>query len=220
MSRNTAISEGEAKIIVSCGGESAFCWIYVQKADDPVSDIPVSSVWIEYTSLEMNKGDSRILRAVVYPADATDKTITWSSSAPSIVSVDQGGQLTALSAGKSVITASAGGKSATCTVNVSVPVSSVVLDRNSITLEEGQSTRLTATVLPEDATNKTLVWSIMNSSVATIDQNGVVTGLQVGSTTVVVNCGNEFAYCSVRVTEKGTDTGDPEELEDQGEEDW
>lgn len=89
--------------------------VIADQVPDPVID--VESVTLSASTLDMTAGDTSTLTATVSPSNATDKTVTWSSSAPAVASVS-GGTVTALSAGQTVITATAGGKSATCTVTV------------------------------------------------------------------------------------------------------
>ncbi len=113
-------------------------------------------VVLSLATIEMKEGGTAALSAVVYPADATDKSVTWSVSPEGIVSV-AGGVITALHAGNCVVTATAGGKSASCAVNVEaavVAVESVTLSQNAITLTEGDSATLTAAVKPDNATDK------------------------------------------------------------------
>ena len=106
--------------------------------------------------------------------------MTWTSSSSSIATVDQNGKITAVSEGTATITAKAGDKTASCTVTVkknTVAVESVTLDKSSLELTEGETATLTASVKPDNATNKTVTWSSSNQSVATVDQNGTVTAV-------------------------------------------
>lgn len=81
--------------------------------------VPVSKVELSAESLELYIGDATQLTATVRPKDATDKTVVWSSDNPAVASIDQTGLVTALTSGTAKIIAAAGGKSATCTINVS-----------------------------------------------------------------------------------------------------
>ena len=97
-----------------------------------------------------------------------------------------------------------GNKTATCTVTVTArtyPVESVSIDKNSVELTEGEEATLTATVNPENATNKNVSWSSSDNEVATVE-NGKVTALKAGSATitVVTEDGNKTATCTVTVT--------------------
>ena len=220
-----AISPGKAVITVSANGLSASCTVEVSKRV-----IPVESVSLDRTELLMEVDETVTLTSTVSPADATDRTVDWTVADPDIVSV-QDGQVTALKEGSTVVTASAGGKSASCTVTVSapssdIPVESVVLSETSLTVEVGETVQLTAEVYPEDATNRVLTWSVERRGVAAV-QDGWVTGLRAGATTkVYAIAGDQFAECVIEVVEpakpvlpekepdKEEDTGGQPEKED------
>ena len=212
-----AISPGKAVITVSANGLSASCTVEVSKRV-----IPVESVSLDRTELSMEVDETVTLTSTVSPADATDRTVDWTVADPDIVSV-QDGQVTALKEGSTVVTASAGGKSASCTVTVSapssdIPVESVVLSETSLTVEVGETVQLTAEVYPEDATNRVLTWSVERRGVAAV-QDGWVTGLRAGATTkVYAIAGDQFAECVIEVVEPAKPVL-PEEKPDKEEED-
>ena len=193
----TAVKEGSATITAKAGEKTATCAVTVAK-----KVIPVESVELNKTTLALIKGESETLVATVKPDDATYKTVTWSTSNESVVAVDQTGKVTAVAGGEADITAKAGEETATCVVTVSVPVSSVTLSKQSLTLVEGESETLVVTVNPEDATDKTVTWSSSNAQIATVDQNGKVTAVKEGTTTITVNAGDKSASCVVTVNKK------------------
>ena len=194
----TAAAEGTSTITASAGGKSATCVITVSK-----KPVDVSSVTLDRKSITLEEGQSTALVATVIPSDATGGNVTWSSSNTSIATVDAFGVVSAVKVGTAVILASAGGKSASCVVTVAekvVPVSSVSLDRISVTLEEGQSTVLVATVSPSHATDKTVVWSNSDASVISLEDNGKITALKEGRATVTASVGDKSASCVVTVS--------------------
>ena len=196
----TALAEGSTTITASCGGKSATCQVTVSKGI-----VAVSGVTLDQTDLKLTVGDEALLKATVSPEDATDRAITWSSSNPGIVTVDQGGRVKAVAEGSATVTAAAGGKTASCKVSVLrgiVPVASVSLDRVSVTLEENQTTTLIATVSPADATDKTVTWSTSDASVATVGQDGLVTAVKQGAATITAKAGSQTATCKVTVKKK------------------
>lgn len=190
----TAVKEGSATIMARAGDKTAECKVTVSK-----KVIIVTSVELNKSTLELKKGESEILSATVTPDDATDKTITWSTSEASVASVDQNGKVTALKSGTATITAKAGEKTALCSVKVTTPIESISLDRTSVSLEEGQTTTLIATITPNDADVKTVEWSSSNASVASV-ANGVVTAVAEGEATITAKAGEESSTCSVTVT--------------------
>ena len=170
--------------------------------------VAVQAVYLNATSMELTEGESATLVATVSPNDAENKTVIWSSSNLSIASVSDG-RVTALKAGKATITVRTddGGKTATCevTVNAKVyPVTSVSLDKTSVEMTEGDELTLTATVIPDNATNKNVTWSSSDSTVATVS-NGKVRALKSGKVIITAKAegGNKQATCEIKVTAKG-----------------
>lgn len=189
--RITAVDEGNAVITASAGGFSASCSVYCLV-------IPVSAVVLDKTSLTLARETSETLKATVWPRDASDKTVKWSSDKPSVATVDQNGQVTAVNSGDATITASVGNVSATCAVSVYVPVTSVSLNSTDITLLVGETALLEASVLPEDATDKNVIWYSSSPEVATVD-GGRITALDFGEAFITAQVGSLSAYCTVTV---------------------
>ena len=188
----TAVGEGKTKITASAGGFSTSCTVICVI-------IPVSAVVLDKTSLSLEKGSSETLKATVSPRDATDKTVKWSSDNPTVATVDQNGTVTAVNSGKATITASAGDLSATCEVTVTIPVTSVTLDPTDLNLMLGETAQLTASVLPEDATDKHVNWYSSDSAIVSVDEEGRITAVGIGIATITAQSGNQFASCLVYV---------------------
>lgn len=196
------------------GDKSASCEVTVQ--NPPTVD--VTGITLDKASLELARYQSYILTATVTPDNATDKTVTWSSTNPNVArvanegdfgadgSIAQAGTVMAISAGNAVITATAGGKSASCNVTVTdntVAVTQIRLNNNKLELEIGQTGSLTATVLPDNATNKNVTWLSSNTSVVLVS-NGTVRGVAAGSATITVSSVSNpeiTATCAVTVKE-------------------
>ena len=164
------------------------------------SKIEVSAVSLDQTSVTLTVGETVSLAAKVSPDNATDKTVTWSSSNEAVATV-KNGTVTTVAAGSAAITAKAGNKSATCSVTVKakeVPVTSISLSATSLSIEVGKTTQVTATVTPSGAT---VTWSSSKESVATVS-NGMVTAVAEGSATITATAGDKSATCEVTVTQK------------------
>ncbi|MFJ7679712.1 Ig domain-containing protein [Peribacillus sp. NPDC097198] len=136
-------------------------------------------------SIKLNK--TAQLTATVNPADATDQSINWTSANPKIAVVDVNGKIKAVNAGTTTITATANGnpsikKSITVTV-IKVPTS-LKLSKASLNITKKQTVKVTATVAPSDATNKTVVWKSSNTKVAKVDSKGTIKGIANGSATI------------------------------------
>ena len=177
-----------------------------------VVNIPVESVSLNKSTLTLLEGISETLTATVKPENVADKTVTWTSSNESIAMVTSAGKVIAVKMGSATITASCGGKSASCKVTVttsSVSVTGVSLNKTSMTLTEGETQTLTATVTPSNATNTSVTWSSNNTSVATVSSSGVVTAVKAGSATITVRTGDggKTATCSVTVKSKDVSGG-------------
>ena len=199
----TAIKVGIATITAKSddGGKTATCTVTVE-----AKAIPVTGVTLDKTSYKMIEGDEITLTATVNPENATNKNVSWSSSNAAVASVDNG-KVTALKAGTTIITVKTedGNKTATCTVTVeakTIPVTGVTLDKTSYEMTEGDEITLTATVKPENATNKNVSWSSSNAAVASVD-NGKVKALKAGTTIITVKTedGNKTATCEITVRE-------------------
>lgn len=170
--------------------------------------IKVESLSLNSTSLTLVEGETQSLTATVSPSTATNKKVIWSSSNSSVATVDDRGHITAVAAGTTTITAKTddGGKTATCSVTVNskvISVESVSLDKTSVELTEGETITLTATVKPDNATNKKVIWSSSNEEIATV-KDGVVSAIKEGEATITAKSddGGKTATCSVKVNAK------------------
>lgn len=145
--------------------------------------------------------------------NATNKNITWTSSDETVATVSNG-VITALSNGTATITVTTadGSYTDTCTVTVTedvaeaVPVTSVVLDKQQVTLKKGETEMLLPTVYTKDATNKNITWTSSNETIATVS-NGVINAISQGTaiiTATTVN-GSHTRTCTVTVTEDEVD---------------
>ena len=202
--RVTALKPGNTTIRAKSddGGKTATCQVTVK-----AKVYNVESVSLDKTNITLTEGDSETLTATVYPDNATNKNVSWKSSNTSVATVNNG-VVTALKAGTATITVTTedGGKTATCQVTVNARiynVESVSLDKTNITLPEGDSETLIATVYPDNATNKNVSWKSSNTSVATVN-NGVVTAIKAGTATITVTTedGSKTATCQVTVKAK------------------
>ena len=169
-----------------------------------VTDVRVSSITLDISMADMHPRETLQLTPIIMPENASDKEVTWKSDKPSVATVDANGKVTALSAGSVKITATThdGGKSASCTINITnVPVESVTLDKMAASVEKDESITLRATVLPANASIRTITWSSSDSSVASVDSSGKVTGHKLGTAIITVRTtdGGKTNSCSVTV---------------------
>lgn len=179
----TGVGFGETEVIVSTQDGSSLS----AKVKVSVIPTPAESVSIEYdgpTSLHI--GQTAQLSAIVLPEDATDKSVTWQVQSAEVLSVSPEGLLKAVGLGEAWVSATtSNGKSAHMTFNViPTPVSSIVINPNAVSLKATEMVTLTATVMPEDATNKNITWASSNNAVASVDVYGNVTANSVGEAIV------------------------------------
>ena len=168
-------------------------------------EILVSQLSLNYNSKVMQVGETLQLTATVLPNDATNKTLTWTTSNPNVATVNSEGVVTAVGAGSATITAKTtdgSNLSATCTVAVYVPASAITLNTNDLTLKVNETSQLVATVLPSNTTNKRVTWASSDPSVVTVTSNGLVRAIAPGSATITVTTTdgtNLSATCAVTV---------------------
>ena len=171
-------------------------------AETEPAGVKVSSVTLSSTSLSLEIGQTANLSATVNPSDATEKTVTWSSSNSQIATVS-GGSVVAVAEGTATVTASCGGRTASCQVTVTkkvIPVTSLTLDKTDEQMEEETSIKLTATVKPDD-TSFGVEWSSSDTDIATVDKDGTVHALKAGTVDITVKAGDKTAVCKVTVKE-------------------
>ncbi|MDR1582305.1 MAG: Ig-like domain-containing protein [Prevotellaceae bacterium] len=195
----TAKAEGIATITAAtANGKKATCAVTVLK-----DIIVVTSVTVDTLTLSLKKDEKYTLKATVEPSDASDKTITWSSSDSEIADVDTStGEVTAKAGGTATITATTtNGKTATCAVTVIIEATSVTVDR-TLSLEVGETKTLRATIEPSDVSDKTITWSSGDPEIAEIDPStGEITAKAIGTTTVTATTVNgKTATCDVTVS--------------------
>ncbi len=200
----TAVKSGTAIITVTTedGGKTATCEVTVI--------IPVKSVSLNLTKLTLEKGNEETLIATINPTNASNQYLSWSSSNTSVATVSENGVVYAVNSGTATITVKThNGKQATCLITVPTRVTGVTLNTTSLRINIGETIKLTATVKPSNATNKSVTWSSDNNEVALVDQNGNVKGLSKGIATiyVITDDRGKSATCTVEVDEIYVDLG-------------
>lgn len=200
--------DNEAVLFVPKGSYDAYWlargWGDFKTIVEEGDDVPITSIILNKDKLTLIENESEVLTTTISPDIATDKTIVWKSADETIASVDENGKVTALKVGETTVmaTSSDGKVSASCMVTVkAIEVSKITLDKSEIALEEGETFQLKATVLPENATQKEILWSSENQSVATVSAAGLVTAVKKGTVYIVAKSidGKRSAKCKVTV---------------------
>ena len=173
-------------------------------------EVKATKVQLSETNLSINKGETTTLILTVTPQNFTDE-VTWKSSNTNVVTISDTGVVTAKAAGTATIRVTVGSVSASCKVTVLQPVTSISLNKSSLTLEGGDSFTLVASVYPSDAYNKQVKWSTSDERVASVDQQGNVTATGKGKATITAMAADGsgvYRNCTVTVnsiTTKVTD---------------
>ena len=224
LQENITINEGESLTIGDGASLTANGKLTVDGGTlngTPSGDVTykVTKVELSTSTLALTEGGSETLTAIITPDNATNQTVIWSSEPNNIVSItpDENDSkkaiITATGTGTTTIKATVDGKTAECSVTVNqattTPVTSVTLDKSTLSLIEGENEQLTATVEPSNATNKAVTWSSSDSSIVTVgaDQTdntkATVKALKEGSATITATTadGNKTATCTVTVKE-------------------
>ncbi|MBO4595539.1 MAG: Ig domain-containing protein [Bacteroidales bacterium] len=180
------------------------------------------TVELNRTSLVLYRGTSNVteaLIAIVTPSDAINSTVSWISSNPSVATVSNSGVVTGKAKGKATVTVTANagnGAQASCDVEVKQYVTSIVLDKTTLSLMIGDEASLSVTdILPHDANDKAYFWSSSDSEIVSIDNSGNVVAKAKGKATInaIANDGSEvFASCIVRVRYYSAVAGDAVDL--------
>ena len=207
----TAKKKGTATITVTAtdgSGKSASCAVIVKQ--------PVTGIQITPNGFTLVKGDVKDLKANVSPADADNPDVIWTSSNTNIAAVSSKGQVTAVNEGSCVITATCKDNasiSASCTIVVGTPVTSVALAPNRASMNTGETILITASVLPTNASNKGIIWSWKSEDGASIIlTNGAVKAMKAGTVTVTAKAAdnnNNGAQATCIITISGDPIATP-----------
>ena len=195
----TAVNSGSATILCKSAdsGETSMCNVTVYQ--------PVTGVTISNESMTVRKGQEFWLNATCQPENAMNKLIIWSSSDTSIATVDKNGKVTAVEPGDCVITATSqdSGVTARCSLTVTQPITGISLNTNAKTILAGEKFVIIPTIEPLDADNKNVTYTSSDTSVATVDSDGIVTGVRGGKTVIIVKTEERglIASCLVTVQE-------------------
>ncbi len=183
------------------------------------SKVVVTSIELSNNGLSMYVGDTKKLSATILPSNASNKSVTWSSSNSSVVTVDNNGNVVARNSGTALIKVIASnGVYASCNVTVSqkgstpVPTPStkpqiekLVISNNKLSVKVGEIKKIEYRIEPSNGEIKSINWSSSNTSVATVDSNGNVTGKKNGSAEVTLNInGNLIGKITINVNPKIT----------------
>ena len=183
----------------SVNGNSDACWV-----DNVYIGAPLAVTGIEVLEqLDIPVNGTGTVAYSMLPENAYNKNVSFESADAGIAAVNANGVVTGVSAGETTITVTTedGGFTGACTINVyNQAVTGVTIEPSEAELTVGSSTKLTATVLPENASNKNVVYSVEDESILSVDQDGNVTGLSLGTATVTVTTEDGGFSASAEIT--------------------
>lgn len=198
----TAINNGTATITVTSKENPSIMAKCLVKVGAPVL---VTDVTVQPAELSLKTDATYQLSVAVLPSNADDRSVEYTTSNAAVATVSASGLVTAKGPGSATITVAAkdgSGKKATCTVTVTQPVKGVTVSPSSVVIQQGNVQKLTASVVPENATNKELIYKSSNETVAIVSNDGIITARSEGWATITV-CSKEnqaiYGTCTVKV---------------------
>ena len=196
------LKAGKTSIVVKTDESKKTAFIDLEVENNTIY---VSSISMNKTQTSLLEGDQEKLYVNFNPSNSTNQSVTWSSSDSSIVSVDNSGNIVANKVGTAIIKAVSvdGNKEASCNVNVQqkpIPVTAINVDKTKLSLKSGESGKVTASIVPSNATNQSLVWNSENTKIVTVDGKGNIKAVGAGSTKVVVKTSDGTIKNEISVT--------------------
>ena len=176
-------ADNRGRLFIAAGGNGIF---FGSPAGGPVQSVQI----VNPASDTLVKGFSVKLGVVFTPTYPTNPSVSWSSSDTTIAKVDNLGKVTGINAGTATITVTSvdGGKTSTRQIVVIPPTVSTGIMTDSVVYGTMNTSRqIAATIVPSNSTNKTLHWSVADTTIASVDANGVVTGLKLGTTSLTIS---------------------------------
>lgn len=169
------------------------------------------------TPQELYIGNVLWLKAIVTPEDACDRDVIWESSNPYVAKIDKDGKVIAYRGGKAIITARCDNVKAEIIIRVKIS-----LNEDKVELKVGETFQLN--VLSSDTSSESVVWRSSDLEIADVDQNGLITALKEGKTTITASVGDLSAYCEVTVhkdnNDDNNDTDDDNDKDNNNEIVW
>lgn len=200
----TAKSVGVAEITVTSNDNPDVFAVCIVTVVESVSGLTLNS-----REITIDVGEQYLLKATVRPSDAQNNAVTFESADPSIATVDENGLITGVKGGTTVVIVKTveRGLMASCTVTVQEDITSITLNETETYLAKGGNKKLTATILPESATKKKLLWTSSDESIVIVDSEGNIHGVNLGTATITATAqddGKVSATCRVTVVDATT----------------
>ena len=172
--------------------------------------VSIEKIALTIDNQTLQKGETKQLQVKISPQEASNHKVIYASSNPEVAIVDDKGNIQAIKSGTTVITVKAEENDVQEKIEISVysKVTNVNLDQKQINMEVGDNFQIKGTIEPEDANEKTILFKSNNEKITTVQENGTVTALQEGKTTIVASAKENpsiTAECQVTVVKKLTE---------------
>ena len=171
-----------------------------------VPEVQIEKINLSASNTTMKKGDSQKLNVEIYPEDAKNHEIEFTSSNTKVLTVDNSGTVLAVGNGTAKITAKAKENSVSSSLEIQVytPVTDLELNVEQLTIQEGDSFIIIPSIYPIDASNKNVKYSVENQTIAQVSSDGKITGKSQGTTTVTVTTedGNITKTITINVVQR------------------
>jgi len=197
-----AIENGETKVVVSTQ-DGFFCDTMSVAVQLPI--VPVDSVVLSLSEIEIAKGQSLINEYEVYPLNATNKQIAWESSRDSVVTVNDEGKINTRSEGEVYVIATS--VDGAFQDSILVTVSPEIVKLNRVSIPESQlnllleeTTTLSYQLTPGNTTEQSIEWRSSNENVAIVDQSGQVTAVGIGTASIILLSENKRQWDVVSIS--------------------
>ncbi len=214
----TSVSKNETMTRIAKGKQSGELWDRVilengmvgyvfQNYVEELPEIEVEEIKVSVDNPVIQKNEISKLKIEIYPKEAEDQRVEYSSSNEKIVKVDSNGNLYGVSSGKATITVRAISNDVQASMDIEVysKVTGIEVNVEAITLQEGEQYQILANIEPEDANNKTVQYVSENTNVATVNDVGIITAVRTGNTNIQVFSEEDEDICQsiqVNVIEK------------------
>ncbi len=181
--RVTAVSLGECDIVAASEADPDIAAsVHVTVIQE------ITSIKFTQRSMDLAVHSTGYAQVDISPANASNPTVTFSSDNTRVATVDAAGLITAVSKGNTTIRAKAAdgsGKTASMTLNVVQLPEEITLDKSAVTVYNGRTARITATVLPKNANNRAVTWESTDTAIAKVNAEGQITGVKAGNCQVI-----------------------------------
>ena len=202
--RITAQAVGQTIITIKAENIEKNITITVKEKEEEQT-IPVTDIQISQYQEEMDVGKTQTITATVIPANATDQTITYTTSNSQIAQINTSGTITAKSKGTTTITIKSGKIKKELSLTVKIPTTSIQVDETYLVIKPGQTKQLNAKITPKEA-DQNLTYTVTDEKIITINSSGLITAQAIGRSSVIIKNKDMQKIVTVIINKEGSTT--------------